>query len=124
MSFMKTVRGGRSALLMAILFAASVMGVIPRLRGGALREACAAAHIRHDSTLSFMCAVSSDANPAAKLSMAKASTEFQIQDIVPMLSVPASQRAFDSDGASAPYQPLVLHLKIRPPRSDGQEPFI
>ena len=121
---MKTVRGGRSALLVAILFAASVMGVLPRLRGGTVHEACAAAHVRRDSTLSFMCVASSDANPAAKLSMAKANTEFEVQDIVPVLSVPASQRTLDSNHSSFRFQPVVLHLKICPTRSDGQEPFI
>ena len=121
---MKAVCGRRSGLLMAILIAASIMSVIPRLRGGDLHSTCTTAHLRRNSALSFMCEVSSDGNPAAKLDQAKAHREPALADVVSILHIPASQRIRGPEFPAAPFQHFSLHLRISPARSESQDPFI
>jgi len=121
---MRAVRGGRSGLLVAILVAASIMSVIPRLKGGGVHSACAPAHGRESGTLSFMCDVSSDSNPAAKLDRAQAHRESVLADAVLVLSIPAGQRILGLEYSPAPSRSFGLRLRISPARSDGEDLFI
>ena len=118
------MRGGRSALLTALLIVASVVGMTPRLRNAAGRETCAVGHMARNRTLSFSCVVSSEASPAAKFRLALAGREAEALDVLALLNVPANQRILRAQYLPPPLAPGVLHLKIPPACSDGQKPLI